>query len=105
MGEAMTKKGSGPPGASDSSDIENDFFPALVHVAMSIGADPEDLMSVMFSESLGVRPDLVNASGHAGIHQLSPGRQQQLGWSGTPAEFGKLSATDQLPFALKYFLP
>jgi Transglycosylase SLT domain len=98
-------KGTGAPGAADSSDIEDSFFPALTAASTQLGCVPGDLLGIMMAES-NVRPDIRNTNGGAtGLIQFMPATLKGLGWPETPDAFAKLSATDQMPYVVKYLSP
>ena len=93
------------PAAIYTQDIGDDFFPALRAVARDLGADPLHLLKVWYSES-GVYATAHNPDGGAsGIFQAMPATLRLLGWSDTPAAYRRLSATEQLLYARRYYLP
>lgn len=86
-------------------DIDDAFFPKLKDVAEDLAASPRDMLAVMMSES-GVRADAYNPNGHAsGLIQFMPDTLVRLGWKlGHVAFRERMSATDQLSLARRYYL-
>ena len=88
-----------------TTDLDDRFFTDLRAVARDVGADPEDMVRVMYSES-GVRADAHNPNGDAsGIIQFMPSTLRNVGWAHTAAAFRRLSGTEQLPFVRRYYRP
>jgi|GEM_PF-2597019 len=86
-----------------TSDIDDAFFPRLQEIADEVVARPRDLLSVWYSES-GVRAAAHNPHGHAsGIFQVMPATLMGLGWSKGHEAYRKLTATEQLEWALRYY--
>lgn len=82
-------------------DLPNDFYPAWVSALTALGINPLDVMRVGFSET-GLHPGSANGAGLIGF---VPSTLRALGWTGTPQEFGQLSATQQVPYVAKYYAP
>lgn len=93
-------------------DISDDFFPTLKGIASELGANPRDMLAVMFSESgCSARAhndnpkdkpphERYNASG---LIQFMPPTLASLGWRQGHAAFRELTATQQLPFVRRYY--
>jgi hypothetical protein len=76
------------------------FYPKLVEMTTALGMKPEDLISVMTSES-GMNPAAYNPSGASGLIQFMPGTLNSVGFPGTPDQFRQLSGEEQLPWIQK----
>ncbi len=88
-----------------TSDIDDLFFLKLQEIAGELGAKPVDTLSVMYSES-GCSANAHNPKGHAsGLIQFMPQTLIGLGWTHGHEAFRSLSATAQLPFVRRYYLP
>lgn len=81
---------------------EDSFFTELAEVSDRLHVDSFFLLSVWMSES-SVKPDAYNPHGGAsGIFQAMPDTLKGLGFDGN---FRALTATEQLPWAEKYYAP
>jgi hypothetical protein len=79
-----------------------DFYPQLVKMTTDLGMKPEDLISVMISES-GMNAAAHNPNGNAsGLIQFMPATLKGMGYTGTPEEFRKLNGEQQIPWIQKY---
>lgn len=97
-----------------TDDIGDDFFPKLRAMAASLDAEPLSFLAVWYSES-GVRAGAWNDNpkslppekrwNASGIFQAMPATLKGLGFPGDHAAFRALSATQQLPWALRYYTP
>jgi hypothetical protein len=89
-----------------TSDLSDRFFTEGERIARLLGAKWIHLLRVMFLES-GVRASQPNlhGSGAGGLIQFTPDTLRGLGYSGTPNEFLKLDAAEQLVWVRRYFLP
>lgn len=97
-----------------TADISDDFFPKLRAMAALLEAEPLSLLAVWYSES-GVRANAWNDNpkslppekrwNASGIFQAMPATLKGLGYPGDHASFRALSATQQLAWALRYYLP
>lgn len=76
------------------------FTDKLEEVAKNINCDPEDLLTVLYSES-SLDPDAKNPSGAIGIMQFMPSTLKELGY--TTEDIENMSATEQLDVVQKYF--
>lgn len=77
------------------------FYPKLVDMTTSLGMKPEDLISVMMSES-GMNPAAYNPGGGAsGLIQFMPSTLKAVGFPGTSAQFRQLTGEEQLPWIEK----
>jgi hypothetical protein len=76
------------------------FYPKLVEMTTALKMKPEDLISVMMSES-GMNPAAHNPGGASGLIQFMPSTLKAVGYPGTPAQFRELSGEDQLPWIQK----
>lgn len=106
-------------------DIDDDFFPALRAMSAALGAQPLHLLAVWYSES-GVRAnawnngpatviDKTTGKGRpprpeekynaSGLFQAMPATLKGLGYPSDHASFRALTATQQLAWALRYYLP
>jgi hypothetical protein len=100
--------------ARTTVDIDDDFFPKLRAVASALGANPRDLLSVMYSES-GCKAEAWNDNpkslppekrwNASGLIQFMPPILIGLGWNQGHAAFRQLTATAQLAFVERYFMP
>lgn len=96
-----------------TKDIDALFFPKLDEVATELGASPEDMLAVMYSES-GCRADAHNDNpknlppekrwNASGLIQFMPATLHGLGWTLGHAAFRRLSATEQLPWVRRYYV-
>jgi hypothetical protein len=85
--------------------LSDAFFRELKAVCQRLQCDPEDLLSVMVSES-DVDPAAQNPHGKAtGLIQFMPKTLLGLGWTSGPDEFHKLTAEQQLPYVERYYRP
>lgn len=90
---------------SDADDIEPEFYSRLAEMAQRLRADSFNLLGVWMSES-SIRHDALNPHGGAsGIFQAMPNTLAGLGFVGTGAGFRALSASEQLVWAEKYYMP
>jgi len=88
-----------------TADISDYFFSALREMGAYLHADPISLLAVWYSES-GVRANAHNPCGDAsGILQAMPATLKGLGYPGDHTSFRALSATQQIPWALRYYSP
>jgi len=88
-----------------TDDLSDQFFDDLVDVCSRLQIEPLDMLGVMMAES-SVKASAQNANSNAsGLIQFLPSTLQRLGWTGTPQDFRRLSADDQLPFVERYFQP
>jgi len=97
-----------------TSDIDSRFFPKLILLAAGLGADPADMLAVMYSESQcratawndnpkTVPPDQRwNASG---LIQFMPATLAALGWKAGHEAFRRIGATEQLRWVDAYYRP
>jgi hypothetical protein len=93
-------------GASDPiQDLSDEFFERWVDGMNELDINPLDTARVAFAES-GLRATSFHpGSNGGGIIGFMPSTLKGLGWSGTPESFRKLSAADQVPWAVKYYRP
>jgi hypothetical protein len=99
---------------SHADDIDDAFMPRLHAIAGELGAQAIDMLAVMMSES-GVRADAHNDGPpgvpderryHAsGLIQFMPATLPGVGWTAGHAAFRQLSATAQLDYVRRYYLP
>ena len=97
-----------------TDDIADDFFPKLRLVAMARGARPLHMLKVMKSES-DVRANAHNDNpkslppekrwNASGLIQFMPPTLVGLGWTAGHAAFRGLSATEQLSWVQRYYMP
>lgn len=97
-----------------TADIDDAFFVTLRGVASELDARPRDLLAVMYAESQ-CRADAWNDNpkslppekrfNASGLIQFMPPTLLGLGWKEGHAAFRRLSATDQLPWVLRYLRP
>lgn len=76
------------------------FSDKLADVAKNINCDPEDLLTVLYSES-SLDPDAKNPSGAIGIMQFMPSTLKELGY--TTEDIENMSAIEQLDVVQQYF--
>lgn len=94
-----------PPRREFTADIPEDFEHAFLDVCTFLECAPLDLLGNWYSES-SLRADAHNPAGDAsGIFQAMPATLRGLGFSGTHEDFRKLTATEQLPWASRYYGP
>ena len=85
-----------------SGNLGANFFPSLIEMTKEVGMKPEDLISVMTSES-GMNPAAHNAKYNAaGLIQFMPDTLRAVGFPGSPEQFRRLSGEEQLPWIKKY---
>lgn len=97
-----------------TADLDDAFFPRLEEVADEVLARPKDLLGAWYSES-GLRAGAHNDGPpgappekqyHAsGIFQAMPATLVGLGWGKDHAAYRRLTATQQLDWALRYYKP
>jgi len=88
-----------------TDDLSDAFFDAAINLCGRLNIDPMDLLGVMMAES-NVRAAAKNPSSNAsGLIQFLPSTLAHLGWTGTPEDFRKLTAEQQLPYVEAYFQP
>lgn len=86
-----------------TKDIPDDFESALLEMCTRVKCKPLDLIACWYSES-GIHADAHNPHGDAsGIFQAMPQTLKGLGFPGTHDGYRKLSATEQLPWAERYY--
>jgi hypothetical protein len=92
----------------NTADLDDDFFTSLAAMAARLGASPKDFLAVWYNES-GVRATARNKAGNAsGIFQIMPAIARGLGWDPQDTDLTRyrlLTATEQLPWAEKYYRP
>ena len=83
-----------------TNDLSDRFFRRVCVLANRLPCDPEHLLAVWFSESIGICAGLQNQFGADawGINQMTTKNIQAAGWSGSMAEYLTLSAEQQLSF-------
>lgn len=99
----------GDPIEQRAEDIQLDknFPKALKQVARNIGADPEDLLTVMLFETAGtLRPSIrgavaKNGQSAVGLIQFMPSTAKGLGTS--VEKLSRMSQVEQLRYVYKYF--
>jgi subtilisin family serine protease len=92
-------------GITHTADLADSFFAAMRTVATTLQTQPQFLLAVMNSES-GIRASAHNPNGHAsGLIQFMPDTLRRLGWTQGHEAFRRLTATEQMPFVLQYYLP
>lgn len=90
---------------NNADDLEPEFYSRMAEMAQRLRADAFNLLGVFMSES-SVRHDAANPHGGAsGIFQAMPQTLAGLGFIGTPDGFRALTATQQLDWAEKYYMP
>jgi len=88
-----------------TADLADSFFAAIHTVAATLQTQPQFLLVVMNSES-GIRASAHNPNGHAsGLIQFMPATLRGLGWTQGHEAFRRLTATEQMPFVQRYYLP
>ena len=88
-----------------TADLADSFFAAMHTVAATLQTQPQFLLAVMNSES-GIRASAHNPNGHAsGLIQFMPATLRGLGWAQGHEAFRRLTATEQMPFVQRYYLP
>ena len=97
-----------------TDDIGDDFFPKLRLVALAVGARALDMMAVMYSES-SCKADAWNDNpkslppekrwNASGLIQFMPPTLVGLGWTAGHAAFRLLTATEQLSWVQRYYMP
>ncbi len=88
-----------------TDDLSDPFFSDTLDISDRLQLAALDLLSVMMAES-NVKASAHNAHSNAsGLIQFLPSTLRGLGWTGTPEQFRRLSADDQLPYVERYFRP
>ncbi len=97
-----------------TGDLDGLFFLRLEDIARELSAKASDMLAVMYSES-GCSAKAHNDNpkslppekrwNASGLIQFMPQTLLGLGWTKGHAEFRKLTATEQLPFVRRYYLP
>ncbi len=88
---------------TQTTDLDENFFPRLLDICAALGCDPRDLLAVMMSES-GVKATAHNPHGDAsGLIQFMPATLKGLHFVGDHNTFRQLSATEQLGFVERYY--
>lgn len=104
-------KGKPAPPIVLTKHISRGFFLRLRDVAAKHALDPANLLLMLANES-GLKPWAVGSNIAAdgtktpyayGLNQLNAPNLKALGWTGTPADFVKLSAEEQVPFVDGYY--
>lgn len=79
------------------------FYPALVAMCKRVQMNPEDLLCVMWTESMGLDATAGNPhGGAAGLIQFMPDTLQGVGYKEGSEEFRKLSGEQQIPYIERY---
>ncbi|NJN46970.1 MAG: hypothetical protein HC808_11395 [Candidatus Competibacteraceae bacterium] len=86
-----------------TDDLSDGFFQKLQVMCNNLGCDPQHMLKVWFSESIGIYADAKNPAGAYGLNQIT--NLAGVGWTRTSDEYLKLSAEEQLPFIEKYYTP
>jgi hypothetical protein len=86
-----------------TDDLSDGFFQKLQVMCNNLGCDPQHMLKVWFSESIGIYADAKNPAGAYGLNQIT--NLAGVGWTKTPAEYLRLTAEEQLPFIEKYYIP
>ncbi len=83
-----------------TDDLSDRFFRRVCVLANRLPCDPEHLLAVWFSESIGLCSGLQNQFGADawGINQMTTKNIQAAGWPGSTTEYLSLSAEQQLPY-------
>lgn len=88
-----------------TSDLDDDFFIKLGEMCVRLECDPADMLGCWMSES-GVHSSAYNKGGDAaGIFQVIGSTRKMIGFTGSADEFLALSATNQLEWAERFYLP
>ena len=88
-----------------TDDLSDEFFTEILDMGDRLRLDALDLLGVMMAES-NVKASAQNANSNAsGLIQFLPSTLRSVGWTGTPQEFRRLSAAEQLPYVETYFRP
>ncbi len=91
---------SAPGKQFDPNPVSGDFEIELESLAMENDLDPEKIAPLVKHES-GGDPKAVSSAGASGVLQIMPTHLRKMGIE--PEEFRKLSATEQLPYAMRFF--
>ena len=88
--------------ASPDADLAemSDFDLELEGQALENDLDPEKIRRIIGPESRG-NPKAVSSAGASGVLQIMPDHLRRMGIE--PEEFRKLSATEQLPYVVRFF--
>jgi hypothetical protein len=88
-----------------TDDLSDQFFDDINPMCDRLQIEPLDMLGVMMAES-SVKASAQNPNSNAsGLIQFLPSTLQRLGWTGTPQDFRRLAAEDQLPYVERYFQP
>ncbi len=83
------------------ANLGANFYPKLVQISSELGMQPEDLLTVMVSES-GVNPGAFESKFHgSGLLGFMPDTLKGLGYQGTWRDFTQLTGQDQLDYVKK----
>jgi Transglycosylase SLT domain len=78
------------------------FYSLLLDACKKNNIPIEFLLNVMYIESGGFKANAHNPEGASGLIQFIPSTLKGLGYTGTPEEFEKLSAEEQVPWIEKF---
>lgn len=88
-----------------TDDLSDGFFRKVKVLCTNLGCDPQDMLKVWFSESIGVFADAKNPAGAYGINQMMSPTLRGSGWTGSADEYLALTAEQQLPYVEKCYTP
>lgn len=91
---------SAPGKQFDPNPVTGDFEIELEALAMENDLDPDKIAPLVKHES-GGKADAVSSEGASGVLQIMPVHLRRMGIE--PEEFRKLSATEQLPYVMRFF--
>lgn len=92
--------------ASLTADISDQALRVLDELAHEHGRMPIEFAGVFFSESnFSAKAHNPNSITAHGLFQATPQTLKNIGFRGTPAEYRKLNAAEQLEYAKKYYRP
>jgi hypothetical protein len=84
--------------------LSSNFYKKLAEMSSRLGMNPADMLLIMYLESAGTLDSSIKStsSNASGLTQIIPSTLRKI-FNGTPEEFRKLDADEQLPYIEKYF--
>jgi len=88
----------------ETKKLSSNFYKKLVEMSSRLGMNPADMLLIMYLESARTLDSSIKSpsSNASGLTQIIPSTLKGI-FNGTPEEFRKLDAEEQLPYIEKYF--